>query len=271
MLILDDWVLQGDLKSVSGSPALDVNSQQKASGSKQLKRTADASFDDAEIDNKRAKLSPLHSQAETDVQGPSQQPPKTGRYAKLGGVEDTELPDYSQTTLTFASREDAVQDFKTRLKSLEKHFRSSERDTSIPQTDSERQDAVCLVFGAMKDIAHARDVNSRDFNSRWAADAKRKYSDTDLEITSWEIVVSDFITAGRALLTLVAPDEAVTSRRPISSLDTRSQLPTTYRSLSTSHLRTTITCHCNTSHGMEIAMQRTHKGRHDANYCRRPT
>jgi hypothetical protein len=113
------------------------------------------------------------------------------KYSALAGVINSMLPDYSQMTLSFSTRDAAVAAAaRKRARDLEASFARRAKDTSIPQTDADRQEAVQTLFGAMKDISRAKDANSQAFNSRWAINAKRKYDDLEIETTCWEIVVS---------------------------------------------------------------------------------
>jgi hypothetical protein len=129
----------------------------------------------------------------TEHQGvPDEQPrAKKQKYSALAGVEDAALPEYSHIGLAFSTRDAAVAAAAAkRVKDLEKSFTRVEQDTSIPQNDNDRQEAVQTLFGVMKDVSRAKDATSQAFKSRWAADSKRKYDDLEIETTCWEIVVS---------------------------------------------------------------------------------
>jgi hypothetical protein len=141
--------------------------------------------------------SPLHSQgvsisaASVPISDPSVAQPASSlkqKYRALQDVKDTQLPDYSRVRLPFDSRGATALHSKQRLDALKEHFPNPATDLSIPDTDTGREDAVRLIFGAMKDISRAKDAGSNDFKSRWAVGAKKPYKDEDLAATAWEIV-----------------------------------------------------------------------------------
>jgi hypothetical protein len=110
---------------------------------------------------------------------------KRTRYANLEGVKDAQLPDYSNVSLSFSTRDAALSSIRQQLNGLQDAFLPPESDPSIPQTDGQRQNAVRTILGAMKDVTNAKDANNSGFNSRWAADAPRPCKDPDLETTCW--------------------------------------------------------------------------------------
>jgi hypothetical protein len=112
------------------------------------------------------------------------------RYDAVADVDKFVLPDYTHTQLLHTSRDQAVSAHNNMLKSLDSHFQPPSPDSTIPQTDAERQAAVRILVDAMQDISHADDAGSKAFESRWAPNAPRKYEELDIQITAWEIVVS---------------------------------------------------------------------------------
>jgi hypothetical protein len=120
---------------------------------------------------------------------PELRPPiKKQKYAKHRQVLDMELPDFSQVRLAYVTQQLAEHDSKERLMALKKYFPDPASDPSIPNTNTERRDAVRIVLGALKDTSHAKDAGTKDFNSRWVDGAGKKYDDADLEATAWDIV-----------------------------------------------------------------------------------
>lgn len=153
-----------------------------------LKRKPDEEPPDASHTTKKVKSDTSVQQPQLRDTSVTATPRKKARYAALNNVKDAELPDYSQIRLTYPTRNIALSNSKKGLQALEKHFLDSNMDASIPQTNAQRQDAARIILGAMKDTSRAKDVGSKHFNSRWAADAKNKYDNDDLETTAWEIV-----------------------------------------------------------------------------------
>jgi hypothetical protein len=146
--------------------------------------------DETEHRDKKVKGSPRKRGAPSTPTIGAHQSPKKHQYPDLAGVGDEEWPDSTQTTIEFATHDEAVSDFAERLTHIKQHFKAPLKDDSIPQTQEERSTAVKALLVAMTDTTHAQDQGSKDFNSRWADEAIRKYPANDMEIACWDVVVS---------------------------------------------------------------------------------
>lgn len=163
------------------------------------KRTASEAVeeDDDVIGGDRTQKKPKHKRnksddsAEFEFEARPEKGTKTGRSAKLAELEEFILPDYGNAVLSFSNVAAALTSLQDRLKSIEGAFIPVGEDPTVPQSDEQIKDAVKIVLGAMKDLDHAKDHNSRAFKSRWREGALHPYSDEVLETTSWKIVVSD--------------------------------------------------------------------------------
>lgn len=167
-------------------PSSSRKGEQKLEPKRKAKRKATMTPSAFELTPKRRKAKKAREDEEVSTQMEAKQ--KIKKYAALAGVEDAPLPDYSHIKLESATREESANAFKTRLASLETHWTPPSPDTSIPVTNADRQAAVRIIFGAMKDTSNASDADSKAFHSRWGADALRKYDDVDMLETSWHVV-----------------------------------------------------------------------------------
>jgi hypothetical protein len=171
--------------SAASVPISDPSVAQPASS---LKRKSEDDPSDASRVEKRIKADTPIQRTQAERRHAPETPMKKQKYRALQDVKDTQLPDYSRVRLPFDSRGATALHSKQRLDALKEHFPNPATDLSIPNTDTGREDAVRLIFGAMKDISRAKDAGSNDFKSRWAVGAKKPYKDEDLAATAWEIV-----------------------------------------------------------------------------------
>jgi hypothetical protein len=125
---------------------------------------------------------------------PEQSQPKKAaktkeKYTAIAHVMNDVLPDYSRVALSFSSRDAAAAAAAQKLANkLANEFRRAHEDASIPQTADERLEIVRTLFGAMKDVSRAKDIESEGVTSRWGPKASKSYDDVDIEATCWEIV-----------------------------------------------------------------------------------
>jgi hypothetical protein len=111
------------------------------------------------------------------------------KYTAIAHVMNDVLPNYSQVALSFSSRDAAAAAAAQKLANkLANEFRRAHEDASIPQTVDERLEIVRTLFGAMKDVSRAKDIESEGVTSRWGPKASKRYDDVDIEATCWEIV-----------------------------------------------------------------------------------
>jgi hypothetical protein len=147
---------------------------------------------DSEYDVTKAKKTKITAPHGRDIPADTLRPKKATRkqkYTAIAGVLDAELPDYRQVALSYATRDAAAAAAAQKLADpLAAYFRSANEDDSIPKTDDERLEIVRKLFGAMKDVSRANDIDSPVVQSRWGADAGKSYNDVDIEATCWEIV-----------------------------------------------------------------------------------
>jgi hypothetical protein len=144
--------------------------------------------DDVPKAKKTKTTAPHRGDISTDTLRPKEAMRKQ-KYIAIAGVLDAELPDYRQVALSYATRDAAAAAAAQKLADpLAAYFRSASEDDSIPKTDDERLEIVTKLFGAMKDVSRANDIDSPVVQSRWSADAGKRYNDVDIEATCWEIV-----------------------------------------------------------------------------------
>jgi hypothetical protein len=153
-----------------------------------LKRKAVDEPDDDEQPEEMMKADP--AEATTPSGDQTKSSGRKSRYADLEGVENSQFPDFSHLPLRFSTRDAASANFPSWLRTIEDAFIPADQDTTIPQNDVQRQAAVRIILGALRDTTHAKDSKSSSFKSRWIARAPKGYSDSDLEATAWNAVVS---------------------------------------------------------------------------------
>jgi hypothetical protein len=145
-----------------------------------------------ESDGPKAKKTKTAALKVGDIPTASSRPKKVSRkqkYTAIASALDDELPDYTRVTLSFSSRDAAAAAAAHKLANqLTGYFYSPKKDHSIPQTDAQRLSIVQNLFGAMKDVSRANDIDSPVVQSRWGAGSDKKYDDVDVEATCWEIV-----------------------------------------------------------------------------------
>jgi hypothetical protein len=150
---------------------------------------------DPEDDMPTAKKT-MTSAPQAGVLPPEQSQPKKAakkatkeKYAAIAHSMNDVLPDYSQVALSFSSRDAAAAAAAQKLANkLANEFHSAHEDASIPQTADERLEIVRTLFGAMKDVSRAKDIESEGVTSRWGPKASKSYDDVDIDTTCWEIV-----------------------------------------------------------------------------------
>jgi hypothetical protein len=172
--------------SHSGRPSSQTIIAPKVVSAKRKTRT------DPEYDVPKAKKTKTTAPHGRDIPADTLRPKKATRkqkYTAIAGVLDAELPDYRQVALSYATRDAAAAAAAQKLADpLVAYFRSANEDDSIPKTDDERLEIIRNLFGAMKDVSRANDIDSPVVQSRWGADAGKSYDDVDIEATCWEIV-----------------------------------------------------------------------------------
>jgi hypothetical protein len=213
---LGPWLpRQGSARRFDAGSSDGVNAPQ-AGGPK--RKATDELEDDQERMNKPKTN---YSMAKTPAGAGVKPAGKKARYSNLEGVEDAPLPDFSQTLLSFSNRDASLASFQTGLRSIEDAFVPVDEDETVPQDDAQRRAVVRIVLGAIRDTTHAKDANSSGFQSRWIPKAPKGYSDSDMEGTAWEIVVSKLHLFHATQLTIAAPRRTSPSRRPFCPLDSR--------------------------------------------------
>ncbi|KAH7406369.1 hypothetical protein DE146DRAFT_629705 [Phaeosphaeria sp. MPI-PUGE-AT-0046c] len=165
--------------------ASDANQSQ---AKRKIHDTVEDDIDDNSHINKKAKHHEKMEDTKVESIHRGKKAVKAGRPAKLERNEELILPDYGNTVLQFASGDAALISLQNRLNTIKGSFIALGEDSTIPQNDEQIKDAVKTVLGAIKDVAHAKDSNSRAFKSRWVDNAQHPYSDEVLETTSWRIV-----------------------------------------------------------------------------------
>ncbi|KAF1846391.1 uncharacterized protein K460DRAFT_431409 [Cucurbitaria berberidis CBS 394.84] len=105
------------------------------------------------------------------------------RYAALEDALTVPLPDFPHIEVQYATHDEALDDFKDRVKDLATYWTPPQNDSSIPRNDTERQAVVRTLLGAMRDTSRAADK----IDSRWTEDAPRKHNLKDIEVACWEI------------------------------------------------------------------------------------
>jgi hypothetical protein len=203
LITLGPWPVRAGAARAGAARASDAGLPDEASVAQAvgLKRKAVDKPDDSEQHEGTLKTDPPK-----DTRGQAKSSGKKLRYSDFEGVEHVQLPDFSQTSLSFSNHHAALASFQAGLRSMEDAFVPADEDGSIPQDDAERQTAVRMVLGAIRDTTHAKNSDSSGFQSRWIPDAPKGYSALEMEVTAWEIVVSTLHTLHATSLTTAGPD-----------------------------------------------------------------
>ena len=117
---------------------------------------------------------------------PVDNPPKK-RKTSTDEVQKFPIPNYPTVQIQHRNQQAARDAARLRSQRKAANWSSPANDSSIPQTELDRQEEVRKLLGAMFDISFAKDEK---LQSKWADDANDKHDPLDVEAACWEIVVS---------------------------------------------------------------------------------